>query len=161
MKLNNFTLVGFSEDFNQVTFVLADITLEQAIGLDGETLSITNDENEIQKVFMGYSVVSVGYQGDYVTINCIRQLNDQVASAINGLEANLNTFQNKIDGMNVENLEGSLQTLQIKVDSIDYAIQGINNTLSTISQQQTPSKPVEEVVTNQPEESQESGTSAE
>lgn len=85
MKLNNIELISFAEQANEVTFVL-DCDLATALALDGQTLTITAGERDY-KVFSGYSVLSVGVQGDYTAMRAYRKLDDATAQAINGLDA--------------------------------------------------------------------------
>lgn len=85
MYLNNIELSTFSEQGNEVTFLLA-CSLLDALALDGQTLTIVAD-GEPYKVFAGYSVVSVGVQGEYTAMRCMRKLDEATEAAINGLDA--------------------------------------------------------------------------
>ncbi|MBQ9784298.1 MAG: hypothetical protein IJW29_02235 [Clostridia bacterium] len=87
MQLNNIELSTFSEQGNEVTFLLA-CSLFDALALDGQTLTITS-QGETYKVFAGYSVMSVGVQGEYTAMRCVRKLDEATEAAIAGLDANV------------------------------------------------------------------------
>lgn len=132
MKLNTFDLVSYSEGFNEVTFVLDNITMTNALTLDGQTLTIYDGDNPV-KVFIGYSISSVGTQDNFISVKAIRKINDSVESAIMGIEQNISLLQNKVNSIDIDSLQNKVDTLQTKVNSIDSAVQSINSSLETLS----------------------------
>lgn len=132
MKLNTFDLVSYSEGFNEVTFVLDNITMTNALTLDGQTLTIYDGDNPV-KVFIGYSVSSVGTQDNFISVKAIRKINDSVESAITGIERNISLLQNKVNSIDIDSLQNKVDTLQTKVNSIDSAVQSINSSLEALS----------------------------
>lgn len=132
MKLNTFDLVSYSEGFNEVTFVLDNITMTNALTLDGQTLTIYDGDNPV-KVFIGYSVSSVGTQDNFISVKAIRKINDSVESAIMGIEQNISLLQNKVNSIDIDSLQNKVDTLQTKVNSIDSAVQSINSSLEALS----------------------------
>lgn len=132
MKLNTFDLVSYSEGFNEVTFVLDNITMTNALTLDNQTLTIYDGDNPV-KVFIGYSVSSVGTQDNFISVKAIRKINDSVESAIMGIEQNISLLQNKVNSIDIDSLQNKVDTLQTKVNSIDSAVQSINSSLETLS----------------------------
>ena len=89
MKLNGITLGGYSVRADEVTFSLSGTTIEQAAALDGETLTVTNDEGEAVEVFEGYAVASVAVSGDSVRVRAIRKVEESAEAAIRALEENV------------------------------------------------------------------------
>lgn len=94
MQLNSIDLISYAEKSNEVTFVLA-CSLLDALALNGQTLTITNEQGETYKVFAGYSVMSVGVQGEYTSMRCMRKLDDATAEAIKGLDANVAALESR------------------------------------------------------------------
>lgn len=95
MQLNGIELSTYSEQGNEVTFLLA-CSLFDALALDGQTLTITS-QGEPYKVFAGYSVMSVGVQGEYTSMRCMRKLDEATEAAINGLDANVANLSKQND----------------------------------------------------------------
>ena len=93
MKLNGIDLESYAERANEATFVLSGTTLQDALALDGQTLTITDAKGEDYKVFAGYSVASVGLQEAFVSLRAVRALDDRTEDAIAALDANVATAQ--------------------------------------------------------------------
>ena len=97
MQLNSINLISYSESQNEATFVL-DCDLATALALDGQTLTITSDD-EPYKVFAGYGVMSVGVQGEYTAMRCVRKLDDATAQAIAALETRADSSEAAINAL--------------------------------------------------------------
>ena len=89
MKLNGISLGGYSARGDEVTFSLNGTTIEAAAALDGETLTVTNDEGEAVEVFEGYAVASVAVSGESVRVRAIRKVEESAEAAIRALEENV------------------------------------------------------------------------
>lgn len=93
MKLNGFDLVSFVDNVNKVSFVLRGSVFTEAAALDGQTFTVTNDNDEQLKVFAGYTIMSVALDNGNTIIRCMRQLNDSSGEAIAGLDANVKELE--------------------------------------------------------------------
>ena len=89
MKLNGYTLGGYSARSDEASFSLDGCTIEQAAALDGETLTVTNDEGETVEVFEGYVLASVAVSGESVRVRAIRRVEESAEAAIHALEENV------------------------------------------------------------------------
>ena len=89
MKLNGYTLGGYSARADEASFSLDGCTIEEAAALDGETLTVTNDEGETVEVFEGYAVASVAVSGESVRVRAIRKVEESAEAAIRALEENV------------------------------------------------------------------------
>ena len=89
MKLNGYTLGGYSARGDEVTFSLSGTTIEEAAALDGETLTVTTDEGETVEVFEGYVLASVAVSGESVRVRAIRKVEESAEAAIRALEENV------------------------------------------------------------------------
>lgn len=88
MKLNELALGGYSARGDELTVSLA-ATVEQAAALDGERLTVYNDDGEEIEVFDGYVVASISVSGDAVRVRLIRRVEESAEAAIRALEENV------------------------------------------------------------------------
>lgn len=88
MKLNELTLGGYSARGDELTVSLA-ATVEEAAALDGEKLTVFNDDGEEIEVFEGYVVASISVSGDSVRVRAIRRVEESAEAAIRALEENV------------------------------------------------------------------------
>lgn len=88
MKLNELTLGGYSARGDELAVSLA-ATVEEAAALDGETLTVTDDDGEAVEVFEGYAVASISVSGDAVRVRLIRKVEESAEAAIRALEENV------------------------------------------------------------------------
>ena len=89
MKLNGYTLGGYSARADEASFSLDGCTIEEAAALDGETLTVTTDEGETVEVFDGYALASVAVSGESVRVRAIRRVEESAEAAIHALEENV------------------------------------------------------------------------
>ena len=89
MKLNGYTLGGYSARADEASFSLDGCTIEEAAALDGETLTVTTDEGETVEVFEGYVLASVAVSGESVRVRAIRRVEESAEAAIHALEENV------------------------------------------------------------------------
>lgn len=96
MQLNGIDLAGYSAEANRATFVLEGVTMQDALNLDGQTLTVTQDGTDYA-IYAGYSVVEVKEQADgNIAMTAMRKLGDQTAEAINGLDASVTLLTSKL-----------------------------------------------------------------
>lgn len=96
MQLNGIDLAGYSAEANKASFVLEGVTMQDALNLDGQTLTVTQDGTDYA-IYAGYSVVEVKEQADgNITMTAMRKLGDQTAEAINGLDASVTLLTSKL-----------------------------------------------------------------
>ncbi len=88
MKLNELTLGGYSARGDELTVSLA-ATVEEAAALDGERLTVFNDDGEEIEVFEGYVVASISVSGESVRVRLIRRVEESAEAAIRALEENV------------------------------------------------------------------------
>lgn len=88
MKLNELTLGGYSARGDELTVSLA-ATVEEAAALDGEKLTVTDDDGEAVEVYEGYAVASISVSGDAVRVRLIRRVEESAEAAIRALEENV------------------------------------------------------------------------
>lgn len=89
MKLNGYTLGGYSARADEASFSLDGCTIEEAAALDSETLTVTTDEGETVEVFEGYVLASVAVSGESVRVRAIRRVEESAEAAIHALEENV------------------------------------------------------------------------
>ena len=88
MKLNELELDNYQPDGNKITFVLSGEVLADAVDLDGQTLTISDQDEDIA-VFAGYDVVGVYIEAGNTVVTAIRELDDSSKKAIEGIESNI------------------------------------------------------------------------
>lgn len=88
MKLNGISLGGYSARGDELTVSLA-ATVEEAAALDGENLTVYNDDGEELEVFEGYVVASISVSGESVRVRLIRKVEESAEAAIRALEENV------------------------------------------------------------------------
>lgn len=86
MQLNTIPLSTYNPKANEATFLLS-CTLAEALALDGQTLTVTSGERTVA-VFAGYAVTAVETAGEYTRMTACRKLDEAMAAAITGLDAN-------------------------------------------------------------------------
>lgn len=89
MKLNELTLGGYSARGDEVKFSLPDASIGDVAGLNGKTLTVTDDDGSPVDVFEGYTVATVSVRADAINVIFTRKLSDSTAQAIHALEENV------------------------------------------------------------------------
>lgn len=90
MQLNGKELISYSGRGDEAAFVLSGATLEDALALADAPLVVTAGGKEVER-FEGFAAASVALTGDYVTLRCVRKLDESTAAAIHALESNVAT----------------------------------------------------------------------
>ena len=96
MKLNGISLGGYRAGGDEVTFSLVDTTIEAVAALDGETLTVTDEDGETVEVFAGYAIASVALVGESVKLRAIRRVEESAAAAIEALEENVRVMRQTV-----------------------------------------------------------------
>ena len=86
MKLNGITCTGYAPKANEAAFELEGTTVEAVSALDGETLTVTDDEGATIETFAGYVIASIQVKGEGIRLRVVRKISDQTAEAIEGIE---------------------------------------------------------------------------
>lgn len=89
-QLNGISLINYASYDNEVTFSLDTDDVQAVVALSGQTLIVTNGEDEIER-FDGYKIVQFKDETTYVQARFMRKLDDATAEAIKSLEANVRT----------------------------------------------------------------------
>lgn len=117
MKLNGLDLVSYGTDKNdRVSFILSGVTMLDALALDGQTLTVTQDDTEYA-VFAGYRIMLVETDEvtGYINVRAARSLPDTTVEAIQALNGNVND-------------------LLAKMATVDESMETISTTASTAAQ---------------------------
>lgn len=100
MKLNSIALESYNASDNKVTFVLNNTTLSSVLDLDGEDLTVTDEDVQIT-IFSGYEIVGLdALENGQVAMRAMRKLDDRTSEAIAGLDANVQLLSAKVDDFN-------------------------------------------------------------
>ena len=86
MELNGIKLVAYSTDADEAKFDLSETDVQGAAALDGQTLTVRDDEGVTMEVFAGYAVASIKVDGEIIRVRFVRAMDEQTATAIAGLE---------------------------------------------------------------------------
>lgn len=97
-KLNGLELISWADADNRVSFVLKGNALSEAAALDGQTFTVTENDEQV-KVYAGYQIMSVSLEGANTVIRCFRKLDDSTEDAIAGLDANVKALENRVSTM--------------------------------------------------------------
>lgn len=89
-QLNGISLINYAAYDNEVTFSLDTDDVQAVVALSGQTLVVTNGEDEVER-FDGYRIVQFKDETTYVQARFMRKLDDATAEAIQSLEANVRT----------------------------------------------------------------------
>lgn len=87
MNLNGIQLVAYAASGDEAKFELKGTDVREVAALDGETLSVRDDEDALVETFVGYAVAAMKVEGDVVRMRATRSVDPQTAEAIAGLEA--------------------------------------------------------------------------
>lgn len=95
-QLNGISLINYAAYDNEVTFSLDTDDVQAVVALSGQTLIVTNGEDEVER-FDGYKIVQFKDETTYVQARFMRKLDDATAEAIQSLEANVRTARSIAD----------------------------------------------------------------
>lgn len=123
MKLNGLDLISYVDRSNRVQFVLSGSVLDEAVALDGQTLTVTDGEDDEQMaVFAGYNVMSVSLEDMNTVVLCIREIEEAAKDAIVGLDANVKILTQRVD------------RAEQKVNSAEQNVAQLTNTVGDVAE---------------------------
>lgn len=128
MKLNELELDNYQSSDNKVTFVLTGEVLSDAVALDGQTLTVTDSEQQIA-VFSGYEVVAVYLELGNTVVGCMRELDESTKEAITGLDSNVKILTEKVNGAE-QNVKGFTE----KVTNVEEKVTGVEDNVNTFTE---------------------------
>ena len=128
MKLNELELDNYQSSDNKVTFVLTGEVLSDAVALDGQTLTVTDSEQQIA-VFSGYEVVAVYLELGNTVVGCMRELDESTKEAITGLDSNVKILTEKVNGAE-QNVKGFTE----KVTNVEEKVTGVKDNVNTFTE---------------------------
>lgn len=131
MKLNELELDNYQSSDNKVTFVLKGEVLSEAVALDGQTLTVTDSEQQIA-VFSGYEVVAVYLEFGNTVVGCMRELDESTKEAITGLDSNVKILTEKVNGA-----EQNVNDFAEKVTNVEEKVTGVEDNVNTFTEKVT------------------------
>lgn len=131
MKLNELELDNYQSSDNKVTFVLTGEVLSDAVALDGQTLTVTDSEQQIA-VFSGYEVVAVYLELGNTVVGCMRELDESTKEAITGLDSNVKILTEKVNGA-----EQNVKDFTEKVTNVEEKVTGVEDNVNTFTEKVT------------------------
>lgn len=139
MKLNELELDNYQSSDNKVTFVLKGEVLSDAATLDGQTLTVTDSEQQIA-VFSGYEVVAVYLEIGNTVVVCMRELDESTKEAIMGLDSNVKILTEKIDGaeQNVKDFTEKVTNVEEKVTGVEDNVTKLESAVSDVADMANP-----------------------
>lgn len=121
MELNDIPLRSYEDKGTVFTFYLTNTTMQQVMGLDGETLTIT-DNLKVIRQFQGLRAVSIENNNGVIAYRAARKLDPDTASVIKELQDNLETTRNQLAAAQAQ--VATMQEIQDATgDVIDLLIQ--------------------------------------
>ena len=135
MKLNGLDLVSYGTDKNdRVSFILSGVTMLDALALDGQTLTVTQDDTEYA-VFAGYRIMLVETDEvtGYINVRASRSLPDTTVEAIQALNGNVNDLLGKMAAVD-ESMETISTTASTAAQTATNAAQTAQEAKETAEQ---------------------------
>ena len=121
MKLNGIDLAGYSAKGNEATFTLEGVTMQDALNLNGQTLTVTQDE-ETYAIYAGYTVVEIEDQADgTIAMRAMRKLNDETEAAIIGLDQSVSLLTAKLDTVETAASDAATSATEAKASADNAA----------------------------------------
>lgn len=121
MKLNGIDLAGYSAKGNEATFTLEGVTMQDALNLNGQTLTVTQDE-ETYAIYAGYTIVEIEDQADgTIAMRAMRKLNDETEAAIIGLDQSVSLLTAKLDTVETAASDAATSATEAKASADDAA----------------------------------------
>lgn len=85
MLLNGIRLTGYSSTDDAAQFELAETTVKEVAALDGQLLTVTEDDGTEVEAFVGYSVDYIKREGGTVRMRAVKVMDDATSAAIEAL----------------------------------------------------------------------------
>ena len=97
MLLNGIRLTGYSSTEDAASFELVETTVKDVAALDGQLLTVTDDEGVQVETFVGYSISSIQVVDDEVRMRAVKVMEDTTAAAIEALSQKVDAASKKAD----------------------------------------------------------------
>lgn len=112
MKLNTLDLINFDFRYQEVFFTLA-CDFGDVADLNGQMLTVYDDDGEIKSQFGGYNLLGVERQGSFLRAHFMQALEPNIQQALTALQTNQATTQTITDAHTdqLDLIEGALEEL--------------------------------------------------
>ena len=98
MKLNGINLKGYSSTDDSAQFELTGTDIKEVADLDGQLLTVTDDEGGEVEAFVGYSVAYIQVQeDDVIRMRAVKVMDDTTAAAIEALSQQIQATDAKAE----------------------------------------------------------------
>ena len=98
MLLNGIRLTGYSSTEDAASFELAETTVKDVAALDGQLLTVTDDEGGEVEAFVGYSIAYIQVEDDgTIRMRAVKVMDDTTAEAIKSLSQRVEAASGKAD----------------------------------------------------------------
>lgn len=98
MLLNGIRLTGYSSTEDSAQFELAETTVKDVASLDGQLLTVTDDEGGEVEAFVGYSISYIQVEDDdAIRMRAVKVMDDTTAAAIEALAQKVEAVGTKAD----------------------------------------------------------------
>ena len=98
MLLNGIRLTGYSSTEDAAQFELAETTVKDVAALDGQLLTVTDDEGGEVEAFVGYSIAYIQVEDDgTIRMRAVKVMEDTTAAAIEALSQKVDAASKKAD----------------------------------------------------------------
>ena len=98
MLLNGIRLTGYSSTEDAASFELAETTVKDVAALDGQLLTVTDDEGGEVEAFVGYSIAYIQVEDDgAIRMRAVKVMDDTTAAAIEALSQKVDAAAEKAD----------------------------------------------------------------
>lgn len=98
MKLNGINLKGYSSTDDSAQFELTGTDIKEVADLDGQLLTVTDDEGGEVEAFVGYSIAYIQVQDDdVIRMRAVKVMDDTTAAAIEALSQQIQSTDAKAE----------------------------------------------------------------
>lgn len=98
MLLNGIRLTGYSSTEDAAQFELAETTVKDVAALDGQLLTVTDDDGGEVEAFVGYSIAYIQVEDDgTIRMRAVKVMDDTTAAAIEALSQKVDAAAEKAD----------------------------------------------------------------
>ena len=98
MLLNGIRLTGYSSTEDSAQFELAETTVKDVAALDGQLLTVTDDDGGEVEAFVGYSIAYIQVEDDgAIRMRAVKVMDDGTAAAIEALSQKVDAATEKAD----------------------------------------------------------------
>lgn len=98
MLLNGIRLTDYSASGDGAQFELAETTVKDVAALDGQLLTVTDDEGGEVEAFVGYSIAYIQVEDDgTIRMRAVKVMENTTAAAIEALSQKVDAASKKAD----------------------------------------------------------------